>query len=565
MSGQGPGTPPQAVVHSKLEHKRRLSWIWSIPLVTLAIGGWLAWKTLSDRGPLITITFQTAEGLAVNQSHVRHKEVDMGMVTKIALSPDLKRAVVTVRMNKEAEPLLTNKAQFWVVKPRFFAGNFEGLSTLFSGSYIDLLPSGEGGTPERSFTGLEDPPVLQSDVPGRTFLLNAQRIGSLNLGSPIMYRDFVVGEVLGWDIGTMARQITVHAFIRAPFDHYVHDDSRFYSISGASLKFGSNGLRLEVESLRAILFGGVGFTTPGSSPDKESATDREFKLYSDREAADSSLYARSVPFVAKFTGSVAGLEAGSSVTLHGLKIGEVESLGLVYDQATDSVVAPVHFKLEPERVASLNLPEKGDLDAKMQQLVHRGLRIKLESSNILTGSKQLAMDVFPDAPAAELTKENDSYVIPVLDGGGEDVMTAASNLVSRLNSLPFESIGQNLNQMLAGANKLANDKQLPEAIASLQVTLASAQTLVNNLNHGVTPVTKRLPAIAAGLQDAVDRTNKLLASVNDGYGGDSRFSRDVTRLMSQLSEAASSLRVLADLLTRHPEALIRGRTDQGPP
>jgi paraquat-inducible protein B len=565
MSGQGPGTPPQAVVHSKLEHKRRLSWIWSIPLVTLAIGGWLAWKTLSDRGPLITITFQTAEGLAVNQSHVRHKEVDMGMVTKIALSPDLKRAVVTVRMNKEAEPLLTNKAQFWVVKPRFFAGNFEGLSTLFSGSYIDLLPSGEGGTPERSFTGLEDPPVLQSDVPGRTFLLNAQRIGSLNLGSPIMYRDFVVGEVLGWDIGTMARQITVHAFIRAPFDHYVHDDSRFYSISGASLKFGSNGLRLEVESLRAILFGGVGFTTPGSSPDKESATDREFKLYSDREAADSSLYARSVPFVAKFTGSVAGLEAGSSVTLHGLKIGEVESLGLVYDQATDSVVAPVHFKLEPERVASLNLPEKGDLDAKMQQLVHRGLRIKLESSNILTGSKQLAMDVFPDAPAAELTKENDSYVIPVLDGGGEDVMTAASNLVSRLNSLPFESIGQNLNQMLAGANKLANDKQLPEAIASLQATLASAQTLVNNLNHGVTPVTKRLPAIAAGLQDAVDRTNKLLASVNDGYGGDSRFSRDVTRLMSQLSEAASSLRVLADLLTRHPEALIRGRTDQGPP
>jgi paraquat-inducible protein B len=565
MSGQGPGTPPQAVVHSKLEHKRRLSWIWSIPLVTLAIGGWLAWKTLSDRGPLITITFQTAEGLAVNQSHVRHKEVDMGMVTKIALSPDLKRAVVTVRMNKEAEPLLTNKAQFWVVKPRFFAGNFEGLSTLFSGSYIDLLPSGEGGTPERSFTGLEDPPVLQSDVPGRTFLLNAQRIGSLNLGSPIMYRDFVVGEVLGWDIGTMARQITVHAFIRAPFDHYVHDDSRFYSISGASLKFGSNGLRLEVESLRAILFGGVGFTTPGPSPDKESATDREFKLYSDREAADSSLYARSVPFVAKFTGSVAGLEAGSSVTLHGLKIGEVESLGLVYDQATDSVVAPVHFKLEPERVASLNLPEKGDLDAKMQQLVHRGLRIKLESSNILTGSKQLAMDVFPDAPAAELTKENDSYVIPVLDGGGEDVMTAASNLVSRLNSLPFESIGQNLNQMLAGANKLANDKQLPEAIASLQATLASAQTLVNNLNHGVTPVTKRLPAIAAGLQDAVDRTNKLLASVNDGYGGDSRFSRDVTRLMSQLSEAASSLRVLADLLTRHPEALIRGRTDQGPP
>jgi paraquat-inducible protein B len=557
--------PPQAVVRSKLEHKRHLSWIWSIPLVTLVIGGWLAWKTLNDRGPLITVTFQTAEGLAVNQSHVRHKEVDMGMVTKIALAPDLKHVIVTVRMNKEAEPLLTDKAQFWVVKPRFFAGNFEGLSTLFSGSYIDLLPSGEGGTPERSFTGLEDPPVLQSDVPGRTFLLNADRIGSLNLGSPIMYRDFVVGEVLGWDIGKMARNVTVHAFIREPFDKYVHDDSRFYSISGASLKFGANGLQLEVESLRAILFGGVGFTTPDSSSDKESATDHPFKLYENRDAADSSLYARSVPFVAKFTGSVAGLAAGSSVTLHGLKIGEVESLGLVYDQASDNVVVPVHFKLEPERVAFLNLPQGGDLDVRMAQLVQKGLRIKLEGANILTGSKQLAMDVFPDAPAAELTKENGAYVIPVLDGGGEDVMTAASNLMSRLNSLPFESIGQNLNQMLAGANKVVNDKKLPEAIASLQATLASTQTLVNNLNRGVSPAMKRLPEIAAGLQGAVDRANTLLTSVNDGYGGDSRFSRDVVRLMSQLSEAANSLRVLADLLTRHPEALIRGRTDQGPP
>jgi paraquat-inducible protein B len=138
-------------------------------------------------------------------------------------------------------------------------------------------------------------------------------------------------------------------------------------------------------------------------------------------------------------------------------------------------------------------------------------------------------------------------------------------LISRLNSLPFEAIGQNLNQMLAGANKVVNDKKLPEAIASLQATLASTQTLVNNLNRGVTPAAKRLPEIASGLQEAVDRANKLLTSVNEGYGGDSRFSRDLTRLMAQLSDAASSLRVLADLLTRHPEALIRGRTDQGPP
>src|SRR6202012_2378129 len=186
MSDQ-PQSPPQptAVIRSGIVHKRRWSVIWAIPIVTVVIGGWLAWRTLSERGPLITVTFETAEGLQADQSHVRHKDVDMGVVQKVGLTPDLRRVQVTVRMNREAEPLLTDKAQFWVVRPRFFAGSISGLQTLFSGSYIDLLPSSEGGAPTSSFVGLETPPVLQSDIPGRTFLLRANRIGSLNLGSPI--------------------------------------------------------------------------------------------------------------------------------------------------------------------------------------------------------------------------------------------------------------------------------------------------------------------------------------------------------------------------------------------
>ena len=74
---------------------------------------------------------------------------------------------------------------------------------------------------------------------------------------------------------------------------------------------------------------------------------------------------------------------------------------------------------------------------------------------------------------------------------------------------------------------------------------------------------QRLPAIANNLDSTLQRTDKLVASLQTGYGGDSSFSRDMTHLMSQVSDAARSIRVLADLLSRHPEALIRGRTDQG--
>ncbi len=555
---------PTAVVRSKVDHKRRVPLIWTIPVVTVIIGAWLAWSTISNRGPLITITFETAEGLQANQSHVRHKDVDMGVVEKVGLTPDLKRVQVTLRMNREAEPLLTDKAEFWVVRPRFFAGSISGLQTLFSGSYIDLLPASEGGEPKRDFVGLENPPVLQSDVPGRTFLLHASHIGSLNLGSPIMFRDLEVGEVLGWDVGEMARNITIHAFVRNPFDQYVHDNSRFWNASGATVKLGASGLQLKVQSLRALVLGGVGFETPDEpGHNQESQPNHAFQLYDDEDAADSSTFKRSLPFVANFTGSVAGLAAGSPVTLRGLKVGEVSSVSLVYDRTLDNVIVPVHFTMEPERIALLQLPTGGSLDTKMRELVRRGLRVKLESNNILTGQKQLAIDVYHDAGSGNLGKEGDAYVIPVMGGSGDDVATAAGNLVNRLNSIPFEAIGKNLDQTLAGVNALVNDKQLGETVTALRSTLASTQSLVSNFNHGLSPVMQQLPSIANNLEASVEHTNKLLESVQSGYGDNSRFGRDVTQLMSQLTDAARSIRVLADLLSRHPEALIRGRTDQG--
>ena len=555
---------PSAVVRSRIDRKSRLSLIWAIPIVTIIIGGWLAWHTISQRGPLITITFETAEGLQANQSHVKHKDVDMGEVQKIALTADRKRVQVTVRMNREAEPLLNAGAQFWVVRPRFFAGSISGLQTLFSGSYIDLLPAAEGGEEKRDFVGLENPPVLQSDVPGRTFLLQANRIGSLNLGSPIMFRDLEVGEILGWDIGEMARNITIHAFVREPFDKYVHDNSRFWNASGARVALGTKGLQVQVESLRAVVLGGIAFDTPEDPKVREeSQAEHAFTLYDSEDAASSSTYTRSIPFVANFGSSVAGLSPGSAVTIHGLKIGEVTSVSLVYNHETDNVIVPVHFSLEPERVALLQLPTGDDLDTRLADLVKRGMRVKLESANLLTGSKQLAMDIYPNAGNDTLGKEGDAYVVPVLGGGADDVATAATNLVNRLNDIPFDAIGKNLDQTLAGVNALVNDKHLAESVAALRSTLASTQALVDNLNRGVNAIAPKLPGMATSLEASLKRTDKLIASLESGYGGDSRFNRDIGRMMAQLSDAARSIRVLSDLLSRHPEALIRGRTDQG--
>jgi paraquat-inducible protein B len=566
MSDQPQPHHPRAVVRSQLDRRRRLSLIWAIPIVSALIGGWLAWRTFLERGPLITISFEAASGLTAGQSHVRHKDVDMGLVERIALSKDLQRVVVTVRMNREAEPLLTDKAQFWVVKPRFFAGALSGLETLVSGSYIELQPSAAGGQPVTHFIGLETPPVLTSDVPGHTFLLTASRLGNISLGSPVFFRDLDAGEVLGWDLGNMAETVTVHAFVRAPYDQYVHDNSRFWNDSGAKVALGPNGLQLELDSLRAVLLGGIAFDTPNQGRGfAMSSENRVFPLYDSEDAADSAAFPRRLKFLAYFQGSVAGLAPDASVTLHGIKIGEVSSVGLQYDKSIDSVVAPVHFAVEPERIGELNLPSGGDLDATMRDLVRRGLRVKLDSASLLTGQKQLAMDIYPDAPADTLTKQDDTYVVPVLAGGAEDIATSAGALMAKLDAIPFQQIGDNLSKTLAGLNGLVNGPDLQQSIASLHTTLAGADTLVQHLNTATGPLPQKLPEIITELDSAAKRLNALVASVQSGYGGNSDFSRDANRLLAQLTDTARSFRVLADLLTRHPEALIRGRTEQGSP
>jgi len=552
-----------ATVH---QHRWHISWIWAIPVVTALIGGWLAWNTLGRRGPLITITFQNAEGLQAGQSHVRHKDVDMGLVQEVTLSPDLQRVIVTVRMRRAAEPLLSDHAEFWVVKPRFFAGSISGLETLLSGAYIELLPGKPGGEEKRDFTGLEDPPVLQTDVPGTTFLLHAARIGSISLGSPVFYRDFEVGQVLGWDIADMADSVSIHTFVRAPFDRYVHDGSRFWNASGATLELGPKGVKFQLESIRAVLLGGVAFDTPGEARQTPVSTaNHSFELYTDREAAVHASYTERIQFVSYFTGSAAGLAPGAAVTLRGLPVGDVHSVDLWYDKVADRVVVAVRYDVEPQRISQMQMPDGGDMTATLHALVARGLRASLATSNLLTGGKEVALAIQPDAPKEDLKANGDIFVMPTTDSGGlADLAQSATALLTKLNSLPFDQIGQNLNETLRGANQLVNDPQLHKAVAALQPLLAQLQDLVQKADTGVGPVLQKLPKLAQGLDEAVQRLNKVLSSVDTDYGGNSGFNRDLDHLLLQLTDTARSVRVLADLLTRHPEALIRGRTDQGP-
>jgi len=132
--------------------------------------------------------------------------------------------------------------------------------------------------------------VLGAHVPGRTFLLKSKRIGAVSVGSPIFFRDLNVGEVLGWDIADMAEYVTIHAFVRAPYDSYLHDETRFWNASGVSVKLSGTEVDVQMESLKALLLGGVAFETPVAEIyTAETSENHVFPLFSDRETSECRL------------------------------------------------------------------------------------------------------------------------------------------------------------------------------------------------------------------------------------------------------------------------------------
>ena len=532
-------TPPDSGIR-----KSRISWVWLIPIVAAAVAGFLAWRTLSQQGSLITITFRGGDGLVGGQTRVRYKAVELGQVESVRLSPDIQNVIATVRMRREADPFLTESARFWVVRPRLSSGSLAGIETLVSGSYIEMDPGQRSGSGQYAFTGLETPPAVRSGEPGTTYRLSAERLGSLSSGAPVFYRDLAVGEVLDYDIGNGLGPVSLNVFVRAPYDKLVRDGSKFWNASGLSLQVGADGLHLELASLQAVLNGGVAYDAPKDPNAKPAPAGTAFQLYRNYDDAQSAGYRNRIDFVTYFESSARGLSKGAAVDFFGIQIGTVQSVELDLNPATAQTRVKVSFQIQPERIATSGpANDKGDPIEIARRLVARGMRAQLQTASFLTGSMVLALNIDRNAPAAEMIQQNGQWVIPSEGGGLDNIMSSASNIASKLDRLPLDEIGASLNQTLRSA----------------ATAMTSVGELATRANSGLSPAFARLPAITASLEQAVSRADRVLNSFDRGYGKDSDTQRELARAMVQVGDTARSIRQLADFLDRHPEALIRGR------
>ncbi|VVE74340.1 mammalian cell entry protein [Pandoraea captiosa] len=514
------------------------SLVWLIPLVAALIGLSLVAKVLIERGPSVTIDFKTAEGLEAGKTKVKYKEVDIGTVKSIELSDDLSHVRVTVDLTKNAKNFAVKDSRWWVVRPRVAGGSVSGLSTLLSGAYIGA-DAGKSKESVSHFVGLEVPPVVSSGQPGKPFVLHAADVGSLDIGSPIYYRRIQVGQVEAYSLDPDGKGVTLRVFVQAPYDQYVGTNTRFWHASGIDLRLDSSGFQVNTQSLASVVIGGIAFQAPdGSGAGVIAKPGQEFRLAPDEATAMKAPDTHPVQVVFRFQQSLRGLVVGAPVDFRGITLGEVTSIGVEFDQATKQINMPVTVDVYPERlrrrdptnsVPPTELQSHRILDA----LVQRGLRGQLRTGNLLTGQLYVALDFFPSAKPAKAERIGETLYMPTVPNTLDQLQLQIADIASKLDKIPFDSIGQNLDSSLRKLDK----------------TLESAQGLFRQLDGEIAPEAKATLGEAKKSFGAAERT----------LSEDAPVQQDVRQAMQELTKTLRSLNTLADYLQQHPEALLRGK------
>lgn len=527
-----PASPGQAEVRTR---RWNLSLVWIVPIVALLVGASLVVRNWMQQGPVISISFATGQGLEAHKTQVKYRSVVIGEVASVELARDRKGVVTKVQLSKDAESFASRGAQFWVVRPRIGAGGVSGVDTLLSGAFIGA-DAGESSAPQKNFTGLESPPPITYGEKGKRFMLTADDLGSLDIGSSIYYRRIPVGQVVSYALRQDGKGVDIGVFVNAPYDAFVTQDSRFWNASGVDVSVDANGLKVNTESLSSLLVGGLAFGNPPFAASAEPAADQQrFRLFADRDSAlaPPSGIAQHLRF--RFDQSMRGLSVGAPVEFMGVAFGKVTSVQLDYDEAKQSFPVMVEAVVYPARLGPVHQKmlkafgqTAGEEAARrlIGTFVEHGLRAQARSGNLITGQMYVSLDFYPEAKKVAFDAAAQPIAIPTVPGSLDKLQEQLQEVVERIRKLPLERIAGNLDgslRELQGSLKQFNQQTLP------------------------------------GVRGTLDEVRKTLQTANAALAEDSPQREKLGDTLEELERMSRSLRDLSDYLGRHPESLIRGR------
>jgi paraquat-inducible protein B len=525
--------------------KRRwaFQWVWVLPVLAAIIGGWLAIRAIMSDGPNITIRFKTAEGLEANKTRVKYKDVDIGIVKSVSLAEDRAGIIVKAALSKPATDLLVTDTRFWVVRARIAGGTVSGIGTLVSGSYIGMDP-GKAKESRREFEGLEQPPVITTGLQGRMFVLRADDIGSLDVGSPVYFRRLEAGRVVAYELDKEGTGVVLRVFVNAPYDKYVTQNARFWHASGIDVALDANGLRINTESLASIAVGGLAFQAPDNTkPAPPAAENAAFTLFDNRVQAMKEPITVTERYALVFRESVRGLTPGAPVDFRGLVVGEVRSVDAQFDRVKRELALRVEIDFFPERLFRGRAREGrafSNGEPSLARLVERGLRAQMRSANLLTGQQYIALEFVNGARKASMDVSASPPEIPTVPGTAQELQTTIASIAKKLDTIEYAKIGSDVERTLTSASKVLDRVDREIAPAARDTIVEARDAMVE-------------------ARKALVNAQRALASVERTAAGAEALPLEASDAMREVARAAESFRVLADYLERHPEAVIRGK------
>lgn len=297
------------------------------------------------------------------------------------------------------------------------------------------------------------------------------------------------------------------------------------------------------------------------------------------------LFKKELPFVMFFEGDIGGLDVGAPLELRGVKIGAVTKIRLFVGNKIG-----VYVNVDPSLLPKGAAIRKGDLDA-VQGMIEQGLRAQLKTQSLLTGQLLVYLDLFPGTPITLVGLDPDVREVPTIPTTLEQLQARLEKIIDKLGGIKIDDLVRDVSLTLKGARDLMASPELKGAIMNADATLKSANTAIQDAQG----VLKRLDAkletvgttadaaltdmralmvdakkslvkldaqiepLAASVRDASTSAQGTLRTVDRTLGGDSRMGYEALRALRDVADAARSLKVLADYLERHPDALLRGK------
>ena len=548
-----------------LPRASRLKTLWpglvfAIPVAALIIVGYLAIQAVARRGEVVTVTFERAAGAVPGETKVLYQGIEAGHLISISPNKDGRRIDFKLRLLPAAKTGLNTNARFWLIGASSDLADFSALRAVVTGVAIGYAP-GVGGTPARNFDGLEKAPVVLPGNRGTRYLLRTRTLGSIREGSVLLYRGQPIGKVT--DVNFRGEgDFQLEFFVFQPYDSLIKPGDRFWKASPIRLSFAGGGISANLGLISTVLSGAIDVeTAPADAASARSPARSTFILFDSRDAARQGLTGPAVRYDFDFDAAAGDIGEGAEVTLLGFQIGAVESAKLAYAARTGKPYTIVTALLYPRQFDFTTRARRSAADwqsasdAKLRTLLAVGYRARLERMPPLVGALSIALVQVGGAKAAKLVFNGPHPRIPTVPGSSDtsDIASQADQILAKVNRIPIEAIGQNLNAVTRRLRSLTASPKINDSISHLDSTLTELDAMLAQAQPQIGPLLTKLNQAASQISDTAVAARQLLAG--DGAAPDASLA-DTLR---QLSDAARSIRTLADYLARHPEALIRGK------